>query len=346
MSKPGPAKQHSRPEVKVSILMPVFNAESTLHECLQSICKQSLTDYELIAIDDNSTDNSLAILKSFDDPRIRVFENQGKGIVSALNMGLGFCRSDLVARMDADDVMYQARLEKQLQLMLLQPSLTLCATQARKFPEDAIRAGFAEYMRWQNACLSSQDISEQIYIESPFVHPTVMFRKHRVIELGAYRDGEFPEDYELWLRLFHAGESMMKIDQVLLDWRESDSRLSRTSSRYSTAAFEQLRADYLARDPRLQNREIVFWGAGRKTRQRSSYLIDNGIRPSAWIDIDSKKAGNEYHGAKTYMPDWLQQLEHKPLVLNYVRNHGAREKCRQFLDNASYVMGRDYLDVA
>ncbi|MBT8134830.1 MAG: glycosyltransferase, partial [Gammaproteobacteria bacterium] len=105
--------------------MPVFNAESTLHECLQSICKQSLTDYELIAIDDNSTDNSLAILKSFDDPRIRVFENQGKGIVSALNMGLGFCRSDLVARMDADDVMYQARLEKQLQLMLLQPSLTL-----------------------------------------------------------------------------------------------------------------------------------------------------------------------------------------------------------------------------
>jgi hypothetical protein len=173
-----------------------------------------------------------------------------------------------------------------------------------------------------------------------------MFRKQRVLDLGAYRDGEFPEDYELWLRLFQAGESMMKIEEVLLDWRESDNRLSRTSSRYSEAAFEKLRAEYLARDSRLQNREIVFWGAGRKTRQRSRYLIDNGITPSAWIDIDSKKTGNEYHGAKTYMPDWLRQIDHRPFVLNYVRNHGARERCRRFLDDSNYVMGIDYLDVA
>jgi hypothetical protein len=173
-----------------------------------------------------------------------------------------------------------------------------------------------------------------------------MFRKQRVLDLGAYRDGEFPEDYELWLRLFQAGESMIKIEEILLDWRESDNRLSRTSSRYSEAAFEQLRAEYLARDGRLQNREIVFWGAGRKTRQRSRYLIDKGITPSAWIDIDSKKTGNEYHGAKTYMPEWLRQIDHRPFVLNYVRNHGAREKCRQFLDDSDYVMGIDYLDVA
>lgn len=122
--------------------------------------------------------------------------------------------------------------------------------------------------------------------------------------------------------------------------------MSRTSSRYSEAAFEKLRAEYLAKDSRLQDRDIVFWGAGRKTRQRVQYLIDHGIRPSAWIDIDNKKVGNEYHGAKTYLPDSLQRYDDKPFVLNYVRNHGARDECRKFLDDAGYEMGVDYLDVA
>ena len=90
----------------------------------------------------------------------------------------------------------------------------------------------------------------------------------------------------------------------------------------------------------------MFWGAGRKTRQRARYLIENGIKPSAWIDIDANKIGNDYCGAKTFLPDWLLGHEAKPFVLNYVRNHGAREYCRAHLDAAGYVMGEDYLDVA
>lgn len=326
--------------------MPVFNAEKTLDACLRSIFRQTLQEFELVAVNDNSTDRTIEVLQSYDDPRVRILDNSQKGIVSALNLGLEYCQSDLVARMDADDVMYATRLEKQHDVMHEDPVITLCASKARKFPEEKIKAGYVEYMRWQNSCLTGQDINDQIYIESPFAHPSVMFRKNRVLELGAYREGEFPEDYELWLRLFHAGESMMKIDEVLIDWRESDHRLSRTSSRYSEAAFEKLRAEYLAKDKRLLGREIFIWGAGRKTRQRAQYLIDNGIKPSAWIDIDMKKVGNEYHGAKTCLPDNLYQLDPKPFVLNYVRNHGARDECRKFLDDAGYVMGVDYLDVA
>ena len=332
--------------LNVSILMPVFNAEDTLAECLDSIFLQTLQNFEIIAVNDFSTDRSVEILRSYHDSPIHVVDNQYKGIVSALNSGLKLCQSDFVARMDADDVMYAQRLEKQFNVLSNNPDITLCATQARKFPEKIIKRGYIEYMRWQNACLTRQDIQNQIYIESPFAHPSVMFRKSRVAELGAYRDGEFPEDYELWLRLFHAGESMMKLDEVLVDWRESDRRLSRTSSRYSEAAFEKLRAEYLVKDKRLHNRNIVFWGAGRKTRQRAQYLIDQGINPVAWLDIDRKKVGNDYHGAKTFFPDWLMRQEKKPFVLNYVRNHGARDFCRQYLDEAGYLMGIDYLDVA
>ena len=333
-------------EVKVSILMPVFNAQETLCECLDSILQQSLQNFEIIAVDDFSSDDSVRIMQSYDDPRIHIVENKNKGIVPALNAGLACCRSDCVARMDADDVMHVNRLQKQYDVLREDDSITLCATQAKKFPEEIIQAGYIEYMRWQNACLTMQDIKNQIYIESPFAHPSVMFRKQRVIEAGAYKDGEFPEDYELWLRLFHDGHNMMKLEEVLIDWRESDGRLSRTSSRYSDVAFEKLRADYLAKDARLQGREIVFWGAGRKTRKRAQHLIGNGIKPSAWIDIDSNKIGNEYCGVKTFSPDWLLACDLKPFVLNYVRNHGARKYCRAYLDAAGYVMGADYLDVA
>jgi len=302
--------------------------------------------FELVIVNDHSTDKSVEVLLSYNDSRINIIENDKQGIVSALNLGLKSCLSDFVARMDADDVMYADRLKKQFAVMTADASITLCATQARKFPEEIIKAGYVKYMRWQNACLSTQDISNQIYIESPFAHPSVMFRNHRVMELGGYKQGEFPEDYELWLRLFHAGESMMKLDEVLIDWRESDTRLSRTSTRYSDVAFELLRAEYLAKDVRLQNRDIVFWGAGRKTRQRAQYLIDKGINPVAWIDIDIKKIGKLFHDAVTFSPDWLLEFNEKPFVLNYVRNHGVRELCRQYLDKAGYVMGKDYLDVA
>ena len=332
--------------LKVSILMPVFNAQATLRECLDSIFQQSLQNFEIIAVDDFSSDDSVSLMQSYDDPRIRIIKNKNKGIVPALNTGLLHCRSDYVARMDADDVMHPQRLQKQYEVLQQDDGITLCATQAKKFPEEIIRAGYIEYMRWQNACLSMQDIKNQIYIESPFAHPSVMFRKQRIIAAGAYRDGEFAEDYELWLRLFHDEHKMMKLDEVLLDWRESDGRLSRTSSRYSQTAFEKLRAYYLAKDARLQGREIVFWGAGRKTRQRAQHLIDNGIKPSAWIDIDANKIGNVYQQAKTHAPEWLCQCNTKPFVLNYVRNHGAREYCRAHLDAAGYVMGVDYLDVA
>ena len=326
--------------------MPVFNAQDTLTECLDSIFKQSLQDFEIIAVNDFSTDKSVEVIKSYNDPRIRVIENKNKGIVPALNIGLSCCDSDYVARMDADDVMYVERLEKQYDVLHNDFDITLCATQVKKFPEEIIQAGYIEYIRWQNACLTPQDINSQIYIESPFAHPSVMFRKNHIVESGAYKDGEFPEDYELWLRLFHGRQKMVKLDEVLLGWRESDSRLSRTSSRYSNSAFEKLRAVYLAKDARLKGRDIVFWGVGRKTRRRSQYLIDNGIKPAAWIDIDSNKIGNEYHGAKTFSPDWLQCHDKKPFVLNYVRNHGARADCRRYLDDAGFVMGEDYLDVA
>lgn len=332
----------------VSVLLPFHDAAQTIGDCVESILAQTLKDIEIIAVNDFSTDASSQQLQQFRDDRIRMIENDRRGLVSALNTGLSYCAAPLVARMDADDIMHSNRLEKQYAYMRKQHDVVLVATQARKFPEHSIRNGYREYMRWQNSVLSAEDVHNQIYIESPFVHPSVMFRRDSVIAAGAYRQGRFPEDYELWLRLLHMGHRMEKLSQVLLDWRESDSRFSRVSDNYSRNAFDKIRAQYLSQDRRIQNRAIAFWGAGRKTRQRSRHLLEKGFEAKVWIDIDPKKIGNRIDGVEVVEPAWLEQAVRqgsKPFVLNYVTNHGARDIARNYLERIGYAMGQDYLEV-
>ncbi len=332
----------------VSVLLPFHNAAATIAECIDSILAQSLGEFEVVAVNDSSNDESLRILREYKDTRISIIDSQTKGLVSALNTGLACCAAPLVARMDADDIMHPDRLKKQYEYLRRHPDVVLVASQARKFPEESIQNGYREYMRWQNAVLSAEDISNQIYIESPFAHPSVMFTRDSVIAAGAYRQGAFPEDYELWLRLVHAGYRMEKLPEVLLDWRESDYRLSRVSHHYSRSAFDRVRAEYLSQDARIHNKRIAFWGAGRKTRQRASLLIAKGFEPAVWIDIDPRKIGNRIHGVEVVEPDWLKRMSAsamKPFVLNYVTNHGARDITRTYLDRIGYEMGRDYLEV-
>ena len=332
----------------VSVLLPFHNAAETISECIDSILKQSLAEFEVLAIDDHSTDDSVHLLERYGDERIRIINNPQRGLVSALNSGLACCTAPIVARMDADDIMYSQRLQKQYEYLRSHPDVVLVAARARKFPEASILNGYREYMRWQNSVLNNADISNQIYIESPFAHPSVMFRRDSIIAAGAYRQGKFPEDYELWLRLMHQGYRMEKLSEVLIDWRESENRLSRVSDNYSREAFDTIRADYLSRDERIQNKHIAFWGAGRKTRQRASYLINKGYRPHVWIDVDPKKIGNRIQGVEVVAPDWLEQVaqtDSKPFVLSYLTSHGARDAARDFLQQHGYTMGEDFLEV-
>jgi glycosyltransferase involved in cell wall biosynthesis len=332
----------------VSVLLPFRNAAATLGECIESILAQTLTNFEIVAVNDFSDDQSAEILQQFSDRRIRLVDNDQQGLVHALNRGLECCQASLVARMDADDIMYPGRLKKQYGYMYQHQDVVLVATRARKVPEASVRKGYREYMRWQNSVLRAEDICNQIYIESPFAHPSVMYRRDSIIAAGGYRHGSFPEDYELWLRLFHQGYRMEKLPEVLLDWRESDQRLSRVSENYSREAFDYIRGEYLAKDQRIHNKPLAFWGAGRKTRQRARHLINRGFEPVVWIDIDPKKIGNRVHGVEVVEPAWLEQVsarDDRPFVLNYVTNHGARDIARNYLERIGYTIGRDYLEV-
>ena len=330
----------------VSVVLPYRNAASTLDECLQSILVQSYTDFELLTINDRSNDESEQIVKHYrkQDKRLRVLASPRKGLVAALNFGLQTAKGKFIARMDADDRMRPDRLRQQVETLELHTSWSLVACQVHLFPEQSIQAGYQEYIRWQNQCLTPADIAADIYLESPFVHPSVTYRRADILNLGGYREGNFAEDYDLWLRMHQAGLGMAKLPEILLDWRDSPRRLSRIDPRCSQQAFAQLRAHYLAKDSRLKrHRPLVMWGAGRKTRQRCRLLMEQGFMPIAWVDIDPKKIGHQLHGVPVVEPAWLLQQHPKPLVLVYVRNHGAREGIQAFLAKATYQRSRDFL---
>lgn len=334
----------------LSILIPFRNAAKTLPACLESTLQQSFGEYELLAVDDGSTDESVAAVRGYavNDPRIRLLEFQGQGIVAALNTGLAQAAGEIIVRMDADDLMLPHRLQAQVRHFQTDDALTLSAAQVRMFPEQKLRGGFREYLRWQNSVLSAEDIANEIYVEAPFAHPSVAYRRSAVLKLGGYREGDFPEDYDLWLRMFHQGFRMAKIPKILADWRDGEARLSRSDPRYSRQAFDRLRAAFLARDPRLlqlEDRPLAFWGAGRRTRRRVDHLIAHGFRPAFWIDIDPHKIGNEIDGAPVCPPDTLNSEGRRPFVLVYVSNHGARDLIRARLADYDYSPGRDFLMV-
>ncbi|HUO86058.1 MAG TPA: glycosyltransferase [Thermoanaerobaculia bacterium] len=331
----------------ISVVLPFRDAAATLSDCLDSIARQTSTDHEVVAIDDGSSDDSAAIVRhrAAGDRRLRLSTPGRIGLVAALNLGLGQSRASLIARMDADDLMKPRRLEVQAARLGEQPELALVGCRVELFPESGIRAGYRRYVEWQNGCLGPQATLDNLYVESPFAHPSVTFRRAVVAGLGGYSAGDFPEDYHLWLRMAQSGHAMAKVPEVLLAWRDGPRRLSRTDPRYSREAFDRLRADFLSQDRRLLgDRPVAIWGAGRRTRARARHLLRRGIRPVAWIDIDPKKIGRRFDGLPVFEPDRLDASP-RPFVLGYVTSHGAREQISARLDALGYRVGRDYLHV-
>ena len=333
---------------QLSVLLPYHNAEGTLGECLESVRAQCLEDFELLAVNDRSTDASRDLVRRWSrrDTRVRDLACEGKGLVAALNTGLRRARAPIIVRMDADDRMLPGRLDAHLNHFRSTPGLDLSAVQVRMFPDSAVRAGYRAYLEWQNRVLTPSDVADEIFVEAPFAHPAVAFRRETVLRLGGYRDGDFPEDYELWLRLFGHGARMEKIPEVLLEWRESDGRLSRRDPRYGRDAFDRLRAHHLARllRDRAAGRGLAIWGAGRRTRRRADHLIGHGFAPDLWIDIDPRKIGNHVQGAPVCGPEALATWP-RPFVLVYVANHGARDLIASQLQLSGYQRGIDYLAV-
>lgn len=339
------------PQPTISILLPVHNAAPYLPQCLESLRRQSHADYEVVAIDDGSTDDSAAILRAAAarDPRLRVQESPRQGLIETLNQGLERCAGRYVARMDADDVAHPRRLE--LQLEALQPAngVDVMSSLVAHFPRQSLGEGFRIYEDWLNGLVQHDDIVRERFIESPVPHPSVMALREIFEQAGGYREMGWPEDYDLWLRLAASGRTFGKVERILYLWRHHDKRLTRTDSRYSVERFLTCKAHHLILGPLAGSVPVVLWGAGQTGRRLSKHLKRFGASIESCIDIDPRKIGRTLRGVPIHPPEALTGLlakDDSTVVLAAVSSRGARALIRRRLVSLGLREGHDFWCVA
>jgi glycosyltransferase involved in cell wall biosynthesis len=332
---------------KISVLIPCYNAAATLEPTLESIAAQTLRDFEVIAVDDGSDDETAVILEHWAqrDPRFCCVALPHAGIIPALNAGLAECDAEYVARMDADDLMHPTRLELQAAYLDEHPKTTLVSSLVSGFPSGELREGFRIYIEWLNTLTSHAEICREMFVESPLCHPTVTFRKEAVRELGGYQERGWAEDYDLWLRMYLAGMEFAKVPETLVEWREHPERLTRTDSRYSLENFLRAKAHYLALGPLKERDEVIIWGSGMHGRRLSKHLLREGVNLIAFIDIDPKKIGRTRRDRPIVGPEALPDLwagASRPALLAAVGARGARELIRTRLAGFGLREGEDW----
>ncbi|OJJ23807.1 hypothetical protein BKI52_05505 [marine bacterium AO1-C] len=329
--------------MKLSILLPFYNAEDTLKAAIESILSQTYTNFELILVNNASTDQSRLIAQKFakQDSRITIVDEARQGIVYALNTGLSHSKASYIARMDADDMALSTRLQKQVTFLDAHPDIDLvsCLVDYQSASEGTL--GYQKYVEWINTLVTPEQIALNRFVESPLAHPSVMFRRAAVEQWGRYRQGNFPEDYELWLRWLQAGAQMAKVTEPLLVWNDAPTRLSRNDVRYSPKEFYQTKAHYLAEWLKEKNAyypKVWIWGAGKLSRKRARMLPPLGIQIEGFFDVETHQRLDVscLHFSEIPPPG-------KIFIISYVGNWGARDEIRQYLLNLDYQEGVDFI---
>jgi glycosyltransferase involved in cell wall biosynthesis len=339
---------HATDNPRVAVLLPAYNAAATLPAAIDSVIAQTEEAWELVAVDDGSSDATWAVLRdaAARDPRIRPLRHESnRGIVAALETGLAATRAAKVARLDADDTCMPERLARQADFLDANPEVGLVGCRVVFGGDRRRHAGYALHVDWTNQLVSPQEIALNRFVESPFSHPSVMFRRGLVDRFGGYRDGPFPEDYELWLRWLDAGVTMAKIPEPLLVWNDPPDRLSRTDGRYSFEAFYETKAIYLARWLARHNPhhpDVVIWGSGRETRRRAEHLVRHGVCITHYVDIDPRKIGQIIKGRPVLGADELPPPGQR-FVISYVGSRGARKDIRRRLTERGFLEGRHFV---
>lgn len=223
--------------VLVSVLLPVFNGEKYIAEAVDSILCQTFHNFELLIIDDGSTDNTLTILKNYQnqDSRIRLITRENKGLIATLNEGIDLVRGKWVVRMDSDDIAMPNRIERQL-YWIEQTGADLAGSWVKFF-------GSWDRRVWRGY-QSDEAIKIDMMFKCPFVHPSVMMRSKLIKQLKYDPASEKAEDYDLWIRAAFEGWKMINVPEVLLKYRKHSSQVSIVSADKQLSMTELIRKKY------------------------------------------------------------------------------------------------------
>lgn len=206
----------------ISVIMPVYNGMPFLKQAVESILEQSYKNFELIIVDDKSTDSSLSFAKKIKDKRVKIIRNlKNLGIANSLNIAITSSKGNYIARMDSDDISLPERLEKQLKFLQKNKSISICGSFAYLINDKGETIGTKKYP------VKNKDLKKALNFYSPIIHPTFFGRTTFFKELSGYNPAfEYAEDYEFLVRS-RVRYKMANVPEYLLKWRLWDRRRSR-----------------------------------------------------------------------------------------------------------------------
>ena len=327
----------------ISILIPFKNTEEFIVDCLESIIKQSYTNWELLIVDDNSTDSSFSMVETMaqHDDRIKLFKNSGSGIIDALKLAFNQSTGELITRMDSDDIMYQNKLEILSNNLLTYGKRHVAVGMVNYFSAEGIKAGYKSYEIWLNGLTKNGTNYSEIYKECVIPSPCWMIHREDLISCNAFEPNRYPEDYDLAFRFYKHRYKCIPCDVVLHDWRDYSHRTSRTNEHYAENHFIPLKLDYFLELDYKPEKTLVVWGAGNKGKFIAKSLIEKNMA-FEWICDNPKKIGRDIYGKILSPFNCLETIENTQSIIT-VANKTAQTEIRDYMDKLNMKSISDYV---
>ncbi len=328
--------------METSILLPFHNAAGTLDAAVASLVAQTYTDWELLLIDNASTDESASIAHRWAgrEGRIRVLAEPRIGIAHALNTGLAHATGNYVARMDADDISHPTRLAEQVVYLDTHPEIGVLGTRTVFASSVQESQGMQAFVEWQNSILSPHEHYVKRFVDAPLAHPTVLFRRELVDRFGGYATGPLPEDHELWLRWMDAGVRFAKLPSALLAWNDHPTRLSRSHPNYSVEAFFTTKAQWLAKwlHRSLNGRPVIIAGTSLLCQERAMLLEAAGITIHAYTDVRARVVPGRH-----FIPHDQLPPAGEAFIVSFISQRGTGDRIAKYFADLGLVEGVDFI---
>ncbi|WP_350288654.1 glycosyltransferase [uncultured Croceitalea sp.] len=326
----------------VSIVIPFKNTAQYLTECLNSILIQSYKNWEVIAINDHASDNSLSVVESFakQDSRIKVFSNNGTGIIPALQMAYSKSKGSFITRMDSDDIMKPNRLQVMTDLLLKHGKGNVSVGQVRYFSDRGISDGYSRYEKWLNGLTALGTNYSEIYKECVIPSPCWMVYREDFDNCGGFQSNRYPEDYDLTFRFYKNKLKILPCDETLLLWRDYDTRTSRTHEHYAQNYFLDIKLHYFLSLDFSSKRPLVVWGAGFKGKKIARGLLERNIN-FIWLCDNPNKINKKIYSQELFHFSKLENLR-KPQSIVTVANETAQKEIKSYLQGLKQRSSIDY----
>ena len=326
----------------ISIIVPFKNTEHFLDACLQSILDQTYTQWELLIVNDNSTDTSNAIVQTYvdRDSRVQLYKNEGNGIIEALRTGYKHARGTFITRMDSDDLIAIDKLERMQQSLLVHGPGHLALGLVQYFSKAGIGNGYKRYETWLNNLTSKGTNFDEIYKECVIPSPCWMVYKSDFDRCGGFNSDIYPEDYDLAFRFFKQGLKCIPTNDVRHHWRDYEVRTSRIDAHYAENSFLELKVNYFLELSKSKKKHLILWGAGNKGKKVAHLLIEKEI-PFEWVCDNPKKIGKNIYGKFLKPFEYLNTLSNFQSIIT-VANHVAQVEIVQYFQKRKMTAMNDY----